>query len=62
MGFVFLAQIGYTQGNLFVRGKPMVDLLVFVCIGLVIATILAVIVTLLLAYEEYKKTQKPPKE
>ena len=40
----------------------MVDLLVFVCIGLVIATILAVIVTLLLAYEEYKKTQKPPKE
>lgn len=59
---MFPLQIGYTQGNLFVRGKPMVDLLVFVCIGLVIAVILAVIVTLLVAWQEYKKTQKPPEK
>ena len=45
------------------RGKPMGgELLTFVCIGLVIAGILAVIAMLLVAWQEYKKTQKPPEK
>ena len=40
-------------------GKPM-ELLAFICIGVVIAVILAVVVTLILAREEYKKQQKKP--
>jgi len=38
------------------------ELLTFVCIGLVIAGILAVIAMLLVAWQEYKKTQKPPEK
>ena len=39
----------------------MFDFVALICIGVVIAVILAVVVTLLLAYEEYKKQQiKPP--
>jgi len=33
------------------------ELLAFICIGVVIAVILAVVVTLILAREEYKKQQ-----
>ena len=42
-------------------GKPM-EILAFICIGVVIAVILAVVVTFLLAGEEYKKQQKKPPE
>jgi len=38
------------------------ELLIFVCIGLVITAILAAIVVLIGAWAEYKKTQEPPKD
>ena len=38
------------------------ELLIFVCIGLVITAILAAIAVIIGAWAKYKKTQEPPKE